>query len=258
MSRSLTSVAGVVGFAAVLLAFTACTRTVTFTTAHPPGSVSAHLARPTGSGPFPAVILLHGGTGVEPNHRQWASWLAGEGYVALVVDSIRGAMAPTVATVVGDARGALNHLRTLPFVDGERIALMGFSRGAAAALSAVMRMRDTPPPAAGFRAAVLFYPPGCSPRIERAQVPVLLLIGQMDGGAETCSDLNRRLHGHGGPPVVTVIYPGAYHAFDDARATTLVMAQAAAGVIAVLYDAQATADARKRVGTFLGEHLRAQ
>jgi dienelactone hydrolase len=53
-----------------------------------PGTlVSGHLYRPDGRGPFPAMALFHGSTGVLPYHHRWAEWLATEGYVALVVDS---------------------------------------------------------------------------------------------------------------------------------------------------------------------------
>jgi dienelactone hydrolase len=254
-SRRLRNASRIICCGTAFLLLVGCSHTVKFATTHPPGSVSAHLARPTGPGPFPAVILLHGGTGIEPNHLQWSSWLANQGYVSVVIDSLRSGDAPTVDIMVGDATGALNHLRTLPFVHRDRIAIMGFSRGGAAALAAVTRLRDAPPSSRSFRAGVIFYPPGCSYRIERAEVPVLLLLGQLDGGSESCSDMARRLEAKDPPSLAAVIYPNAYHAFDDSRATSLVMAQAAAGVIAVRYDPQATADAQARVRKFLAEHL---
>jgi Dienelactone hydrolase family len=49
--------------------------------------ITGHLYRPNGRGPFSAVALFHGSTGVLPYHHRWAEWLASEGYVALVVDS---------------------------------------------------------------------------------------------------------------------------------------------------------------------------
>jgi dienelactone hydrolase len=201
-------------------------------------------------------VLLHGGTGIEPYHPQWASWLAEHGYVAALVDSYRSTTPPTVTMMIGDARGALAYLRTLPFVDPQRIAVMGWSRGAAAALALVTHATGEPTDSRGFRAGILLYPPGCSPRIERAEAPVLLLIGQLDGGSESCMDMSRRLEARAPPPMVAVLYPNTHHAFDDARATAPVLAQAAAGHIMVQFNPAATADARTRVRSFLAEHLR--
>jgi dienelactone hydrolase len=108
MSRTSVAARRAVCFGAALLLLSGCGKTVEFPTAgcDQSGSVSAHLARPKGTGPFPAVVLLHGGSGVEPNHLEWSSWFADQGYVALVVDSFRSAAVPTVPTMVGDARGA--------------------------------------------------------------------------------------------------------------------------------------------------------
>jgi dienelactone hydrolase len=257
MSRTLASTSRAVRFGTALLLLSGCGQTVTFPAPDRdhPGSVSVQLARPTGTGPFPAVVLLHGGTGVEPNHLQWSSWLVDHGYVAVVVDSFRSAAAPTVTTMVGDARGVLAYLRTLPFVDGDRVAVMGFSRGGAAALAAVTQVQGAPPSSRSFRAGVMFYPPGCSYRIQRSEVPLLLLLGQLDGGSESCVDMSRRLQAKDQPPVVAIVYPNAHHAFDDARATSSVPGQGAERLMTVQYNAQATSDARTRVRTFLADHL---
>ena len=61
---------------------------------------------------------------------EWARWLTSEGYVALVLDSFtpRGVTnvcgtgrGPTTLDADADAFGALRYLRSLPFVDGERV-----------------------------------------------------------------------------------------------------------------------------------------
>ena len=242
--------------AALPLVLASCAQTVKLTTTYPPGSVPAHVARPSGSGPFPAVVLLHGGTGIEPNHMQWASWLATEGYLAVVVDSIRAGAPANLAAYLADARGALEYLRQLPIVDRERIAIMSFSRSSGAALASVTRFRDTPPPPADFRAAVLFYPIGCSARIDRAEAPLLVLFGALDDAVETCTEMRRRLQRIAGHPVTVIVYPNAYHAFDDERATTVATGRGAEGAVTVKYDPHAAADARVRVKNFLAEHLR--
>src|SRR5437870_700055 len=58
---------------------------------HPrPAALTGDLYRPAGAGPFPAVILLHGCSGVGPHTVAWAQWLQAEGYAALVLDSFAG------------------------------------------------------------------------------------------------------------------------------------------------------------------------
>ena len=57
--------------------------------------LNAWLSRPSGSGPFPAVILAHGCNGVDasvktsawPSLNKWAAWLNQQGYAALILDS---------------------------------------------------------------------------------------------------------------------------------------------------------------------------
>jgi dienelactone hydrolase len=49
-----------------------------------PTQVFAYLALPQGSGPFPAMVLVHGGGGTA--YREWAELWAKRGYVALAMD----------------------------------------------------------------------------------------------------------------------------------------------------------------------------
>lgn len=52
----------------------------------PHGPVTAHLARPRGVGPFPAVLLLHEGIGVTAHLLDLAARLSHAGYVSFVPD----------------------------------------------------------------------------------------------------------------------------------------------------------------------------
>lgn len=52
----------------------------------PHGTVNAHLARPSGQGPFPAVLLLQEGLGVTQHLLRLAQRFAQSGYVTLVPD----------------------------------------------------------------------------------------------------------------------------------------------------------------------------
>ena len=104
-----------------------------------PVVLSGDLGFPPGAGPFPAVILAHGCSGILPGKEAaWASVLREWGYATFVVDSFSGrnlieactnARALTGTQRVPDAYGALRILVTHPKIDPRRVALMGFSHG---------------------------------------------------------------------------------------------------------------------------------
>jgi poly(3-hydroxybutyrate) depolymerase len=110
----------------------------------PSGPLNAVLVTPDGPGPFPVVILLHGCSGVRPIQRFWADRLRSWGYAALILDSFsaRGgvnvcsdANQPLVTPRdrAADVLSAALYLRTLPKIDGTRIAVLGDSHGGSTA-----------------------------------------------------------------------------------------------------------------------------
>ena len=107
---------------------------------NPATPLIGYLTKPDGAGPFPAVVHLHGCTGLtERMRRGTAARMTNWGYVSLVVDSFatRGLTDDCVSPPAdrhADAMGALSYLATLPFVDAQRIALVGHAQGGAAAL----------------------------------------------------------------------------------------------------------------------------
>src|ERR671937_751231 len=133
-------------------------------------TVSGAVSKPTGGGPFPAMILLHGCGGPQPGNALWAAELNKWGYVTIEIDSFvhRGVREictdPTRVTVserVVDAYAALDYLRTLAFVDKDRIGAMGWSHGAMVVQLALWRHRGVDEPR--FKTGVAMYP-----RCERA------------------------------------------------------------------------------------------
>jgi carboxymethylenebutenolidase len=99
--------------------------------------MEATLYKPAGSGPFPAVLVLHASSGLrEPDH-QYASQLADEGYVCLVPDffkaydlhqDIRDRTFTTHAqSIYADFVSAIDTLKKTAGVD--RIGAVGFSNG---------------------------------------------------------------------------------------------------------------------------------
>ncbi len=202
--------------------------------------IDGYLTKPDGAGPFPAIVHLHGCSGLADAFKagtemgMWPARLAGWGYVVLTVDSFttRGVrqactgdpappMADSIGALVfqsrrGDAAGALAWLSRQPFVDARRIAVIGFSQGAITTLAAVGRHDAALFEHEGdrtFKAAVAFYP--ACPADGTMTVPTLILAGELDDWTPvtTCSAMMAGRTG-AGSPVRLIIYPGAYHAFD--------------------------------------------
>jgi len=188
--------------------------------------LTGELYRPAGDGPFPAVVALHGCNGrssLAAENAHGARFTA-LGYVLLIVDSFgpRGVKERCVTEFgpppdrVMDAYGALLYLAHLPFVDPERIAVIGYSQGGGVALSAVTLGYVESSFDHRFRAAIAYYPP-CEVSTGAVSAPTLILIGELDEWtqASACRELVAQRNGHGAP-IRLVVYPGAHHAFDAA------------------------------------------
>jgi dienelactone hydrolase len=220
--------------------------------------IPATVVRPDGPGPFPAVVILHDCSGLGPRSsgapERWSRELVARGYVVVIPDSFttrgrpdgvctdgspgRGEVRP--ARRVVDAYAALAHARTLPFVDGRRVGVMGGSHGGSTTL-AVMAAPESGGEAlahdkrAGFAGAVALYP-GCRASLGswradatgtyRAVAPLLILIGDKDDWtpAGPCVALARSSQAteH---PVEIVVFPGAHHSFDSDRPVRYVAAR---------------------------------
>lgn len=245
-----------------------------------PLRIPAREFRPSGEGRFPAVVLLHGCHGVSASTREWAAWLAERGYVALVVDSwaprglteacTPGEELPNTARF-DDAIGGLRWLHGRPYVDRERVGIMGWSNGGVFAMAAVngptlerTKRRGVEIPEPGFRAAVGVYPGGCFSLVhERSVRPLLLLIGSDDDWtlATECADLADRQRAQGAD-VTLVVYAGAVHYFDVKGQARVWLPDVenrnrpnkCCGAT-VGYDAAADADAHRQVAEFFGRHL---
>jgi dienelactone hydrolase len=200
--------------------------------------------------------------------------------VALVVDSWRP-RGLTEACTPGeellntarfdDAIGALRWLHGRPYVDRQRVGIIGWSNGGVFAMAAVngptferTRNRGVQIPEPGFRAAVGVYPGGCFSLVnERSVRPLLLLIGADDDWtlASECVELAEAQRAKGAD-VTLVVYPGAVHYFDVKGQPRAWIADVenrnrpnkCCGAT-VGYDAAADADAHRRVADFFGRHL---
>lgn len=217
------------------------------------------LYRPKGTGPYPAMVLLHTCAGLRPHVFDWASWLTAQGYVALAVESYSDGCEGGGLTADGfawDAIGALAYLRSLPFVDRERIGVMGWSAGGGAALAATSKMGPEnwkslePYSGPRFRVAVAFYP-NCQELPPDPVIPILLLVGEADDwtGYYRCVEVSKELQQQG-RTVLWKVYPGVHHGFDQNFPNREVLGHT------LEYSGWATADSEKRVRAFLAQYLR--
>jgi dienelactone hydrolase len=199
------------------------------TTASPPATISGELTLPTGAtGRVPAVVLIHGSSGVGSNMAVWRSELTGAGMATLIVDSFTGRGVRETATdqsrvstaaMVVDAYRALALLATHPAIDPGRIAVMGFSKGGIVAASASLeRFYELwGAPGLRFRAHVPFYP-SCGIQLleeTRVSAPIRIFHGVADDWTPIapCHDYVDRMR-RGGADARMVELPGALHAFD--------------------------------------------
>ena len=241
-----------------------------------PTRLQGRIMRPAGPGPFPAVVLLHGCSGLytkagalSARHLWWARTLRDQGYLVMLVDSFgpRGIAEQCSQTDrrvrasierKRDAWGALAFLRGRPDVQGERIAALGWSHGGGTVLAAY----DSDGDGMGFRGAVAFYP-GCggalrNPRWEPSG-PLLILIGENDDWtpAEPCQELAGRDSVK--DRLELVVYPDAHHGFDlppTPVRTRKDVASTPTGQARVGTNEAARADAVARVTAFLAKLLK--
>jgi dienelactone hydrolase len=259
------------------------------------GGIAVDIQKPDGAGPFPAVVIAHDCSGLGPSSSgapgRWARELVGRGYVVVMPDSFStrgfpdgvctdprpGRTSVSPPARVRDTYAALAHLRTLAYVDGKRVGLMGGSHGGSTTLASMLAPDDDADAFAtekrtGFAAAVALYP-SCAPSgrtwanrsgIYRPIAPLLILIGAADDWtpAPPCQKLTADAQ-RAGHPVSIKVYPGAHHAFDSNRPVryvpTRINANAPSGRGATTGgDPTAWADAIREVTAFFAQHLAAR
>lgn len=241
-------------------------------------TLRAMLYSPAGSGPFPAVVALHGCGGLysrdgslSPRHADWAERLVAMGFTVLFPDSFgsrdAGSQCQTNDRVtrpsrerVDDALAAKAYLQSRSDVKADAISLLGWSNGGSTVLYAVEPRRRPNDGKPDFAKAVAFYP-GCRIPAEQrrwqARLPVLILIGAADDWtpAAPCQTLATNAAAER-EPVTIQIYPGAYHDFDHPGLSTksrsgLAYTGDGSGHAHVGTDPAARADVLTRVPAFL-------
>ena len=201
------------------------------------GLMRAAVARPTGQGPFPAVIILHGTHGFAQEYVKLASDLARQGVLSIAACWFEGGGglgerfmnpipcngAPRFVDAAGTARFKLsrqtldalaNSVKMMP--DARGVALFGHSRGGGAALDYALRRP-------GAVVAIVLNSTGYPLEVTNASptlnVPVLMMHGTADspadgGSAFTNVEMARRFESAlrtGGKYVETKYYEGGGH-----------------------------------------------
>jgi carboxymethylenebutenolidase len=215
--------------------------------------VQEYHCAPKGSGPHPAVVILHGASGRkdagDPELERICGDLADRGYYTEFIEyySQTGAVGAAQVDLIRqdfpiwleEIHSGLDALDKNPAVDPHRVALMGFSLGSFLSLS----MGAIDP---SQIAAIVEYYGGLPPAFQdnvKTMPPVLILHGDADVVVPVANAhrLDALLTSEKRPHE-TKIYDGVNHAFNFPE-------------LAIWYNADATKDAWNRSTSFLAANL---
>ncbi len=187
-------------------------------------AIKGYLTTPSGSGPFPGVVMVPEWWGLNKNITALADALRKEGYAVLAVDPFRGSLAKTPEKamtqvqsnsreqIAADMDAALDYLRNHSKVDGDRVASLGFCFGGTQSMYMGTRNPE-------LAAVVIFY--GSGPITDAGQLgsmrqagPVLGIYGADDGNIPVSQvrSFESALDSKNVENTITV-YPGVGHAF---------------------------------------------
>jgi carboxymethylenebutenolidase len=224
------------------------------------GDIPAHLAVPTGEGPWPGLVLVHEAFGLDENVRGHADRLARAGYLALVPDLFsRGRRTACLrATFAALRRGSgqafddIATARAALLADGRcsgRVGVVGFCMGGGFAL--VLAGRP------GWDAAVVNY--GMLPDAPDALDGACPVVASYGGRDRTLRGAASRLEGaldERGVPHDVAEYPRAGHSFlNELDLAPWYLAPLTRFVLHAGPEPASAADAWRRIETFLAEHL---
>ena len=211
-------------------------------------TASGYLALPSGSGPFPGVIVLQEWWGLVPHIQDVVDRMAREDFVALAPDLYHGeraeepdearklAMALDRGRAIAEVSTAAHYLAGRNDIHPKKIAVVGFCMGGGLSLSAAAHNGS-------FGTVVVFYGrPLEATDTAKIGCPVLGFFGELDQGIplSLVNDFEKELEANQIPHELHV-YAGAEHAFfNDTRAA---------------YHPEAAADAWQRTIKWLQNHL---
>jgi len=227
-----------------------------------PLSGELHLPK-TGNKPFPVVVLVHGTgfSGERYNFHRPAFLEAG--IATFEVDFHSGIFTgsqnrPKAGKMVPFAYGALRALRNDPSIDGNKIAIMGFSLGGAITVKSmrlVLKKDSLDENEKGFAGHVAFYP-ACKrqkidPKVTGA--PLLVLNGELDtySDGKSCESWAKKYEASNPGLVTMKIYPGVHHGFDMKGYHKGKDSISSGGISILEYNEKAAKDSRQQAVEFL-------
>jgi carboxymethylenebutenolidase len=213
-------------------------------------TAEGYLARPP-SGGGPGVIVIQEWWGLVDHIKDLADRFGREGFIALAPDLYHGErtkspdqagkllMALNIAETAKDLRGAAAYLRSLPDVQPQKVAAVGFCMGGQLALFAATAHPDV------IDAAVDFYGihPKVTPDVAKLSGPVLAHFGRRDKSVpeSAANALVERIEA-AGKSVEAHFYDADHAFFNDTRPE--------------VYDRKSAELAWQRTLTFLRSALR--
>jgi dienelactone hydrolase len=240
------------------------------------GQPQMAIYKPSGDGPFPAIVILPSCGGLRPEIVDWAKRTVARGYVAFVVDPVTQRGPPVCVPNspsnhyrgTKDAFQALAHLKRFPFVDQERVGLLGFSWGAMVSLLASSQtFAELFSLSQRFVAAVGFYPLcHVEPMQGRPAVdfvrpdhdrPALILMGDQDSEAspDDCVSLLQTVAAKG-QSVEWHVYRGATHCWDCSSMNNFSKTDFRGVQVVYKFDKTLTEESARRALDYLDSRLK--
>jgi carboxymethylenebutenolidase len=185
--------------------------------------IDAYLAKPSGNGPFPAIVVIHEWWGLNDQIKGVADKFAAEGYTALALDLYRGKVAtnPDDAhqymsglpedRAIRDLKSAFKYLQSQPFVKKDKIASIGFCMGGR--LSGQLALAEPQ-----LAACVIYYGsvPTDPATLAKFNSPIIAFYGEED--KSVTPDMARKFEAEMKKlkkDVSVNLYPGAGHGFAN-------------------------------------------
>ncbi|HJU34345.1 MAG TPA: dienelactone hydrolase family protein [Nitrososphaera sp.] len=202
---------------------------------------------------LPAVIMVHEWWGLNEHIKSQADILAKEGYVVLAVDLYQGEVATTSdrsrelsssvrnnpAAAIDNLQSAVNYVKSLEIVDGNRIASLGWCFGGDWSLQLALNSTENP-----LAATILYYgrPVTDTASLSNIDWPILGIFGDQDQAipVESVKQFTSALNASGITNEI-YLYKGVGHAFANPSGDN--------------YAPKETDDAWQKTIGFLGRYL---